>query len=139
MNKIAIAKTARISRSQFSLINNQAQQKTKQNSKFVSAADLVERMKPSQPVTCIRPHVIDTAARRFVNSFPGKVMYAVKTNPDALVLRTIHAAGVNDFDVASLEEIKTVAKECKGAKMHYMHPVKSRESIMFAYNKFGIR
>ncbi len=107
--------------------------------KFASVADLVERMKPSEPVHCMRPHVIEIAAKWFVSSFPGKVMYAVKTNPEPVALKTIFNAGIKDFDVASLSEINLVAETCEGATMHYMHPVKSRESIMFAYNKFGIR
>lgn len=139
MKKNVITKSARVDRSKFSLINNQLQEKPPVPPKFTSAHQLVKRMKPSEPVHCIRSHVIDTAARWFVANFPGHVMYAVKTNPDPIALKTVFNAGIKHFDVASLAEIMLVAEECPGAMMHYMHPVKSRESIMFAYNKFGIR
>jgi len=132
-------KTARLVRSQLSLIPNPAHKKSSSSPKFASASDLVLSMKPHQPVHCTRKHVIDVAARWFVSAFPGKVMYAVKTNPEATALKTIYKAGIRDFDVASLSEIALVAKECKGATMHYMHPVKSRESILFAYHKYGVR
>jgi len=96
-------------------------------------------MKPYEPVSCLRPHAIKAATRFFVAQFPGQVMYAVKTNPEPFVLRTIHKSGVKHFDVASLTEIELTARECPKATMHYMHPVKSRESIMLAYHKYGIR
>lgn len=139
MKKILSVKTARQDRSRFSIINNQLQEKQPILPKFDSAHQLVKRMKPSEPVHCMRPHVIEAAAKWFVSAFPGKVMYAVKTNPEPLAIKTVYNAGVEHFDVASLAEISLVADECPGATMHYMHPVKSRESIMFAYNKYSIR
>ncbi|HEU5046267.1 MAG TPA: type III PLP-dependent enzyme [Rickettsiales bacterium] len=139
MKKTTSAKTARTSRNKFSVINNPLPQKQPELPKFDSAHHLVKRMKPSMPVHCMRTHVVETAAKWFVSAFPGEVMYAVKTNPDPLALKTVHEAGVRHFDVASLAEIELVARECPGATMHYMHPVKSRDSIMFAYNKFSIR
>jgi ornithine decarboxylase len=139
MSKITIAKSARISRNQQFLLLNPLPLKPQVLPKFVSAQDLVERMKPSEPVHCIRPHAIKVATKWFVSQFPGQVMYAVKTNPEPFVLKTISKSGVKHFDVASLAEIELVARECPKATMHYMHPVKSRESIMLAYHKFGIR
>lgn len=139
MKKTVFTKPARLDRSKFSLINTQLQEPQPALPKFASAHQLVKRMKPSVPVHCMRPHAIETAAKWFVSHFPGKVMYAVKTNPEPVALKTVFNAGVTDFDVASLAEIVLVNEECPGAQMHYMHPVKSRESIMFAYNKFSIR
>jgi ornithine decarboxylase len=138
-------KKARLVRSNLSLINsplqepNQISDQSSELPRFASTAELVEVMKPYKPVHCMRPHVIETAAKWFVSAFPGRVMYAVKTNPEPVALKTIFKAGVKDFDVASLTEIELVAEHCEGANMHYMHPVKSRESIFAAYNKFGIR
>jgi ornithine decarboxylase len=104
----------------------------------VSAQDLVERVKPSDPIHCLRLHGMRVAARWFVSSFPGQVMYAVKTNPEPVVIKTLYKAGIRHFDVASLFEIEQVARECPKAVMHFMHPVKSRESIKRAY-AYGIR
>jgi len=140
MNKITHAKPARISRNnQQFLLFNPLPLKPTALPKFAAAQDLVERIKPSEPVHCIRPHALRIAARWFVASFPGQVMYAVKTNPEPSVVKILYKAGIRHFDVASLAEIELIARECPKGTMHYMHPVKSRESIMLAYNKFGIR
>lgn len=140
MNKLPLAKSSRPARNQqFLLLNPLPTVRPQTLAKFASAQELVERMKPSVPVHCMRPHVMKTAARWFVASFPGQVMYAVKTNPEPLALRTLFKAGIRQFDVASLAEIALVARECPRAAMHYMHPVKSRESILHAYHQYGIR
>jgi ornithine decarboxylase len=151
MNNNTSLRKARNVRGKLSLIKNQSHHRNNHKNsnktvqaleaipKFNSARDLVHSMKPYEPVHCMRPYAIETAAKWFVNNFPGEVMYAVKTNPEPLALRTVFEAGIRNFDVASLHEIKLVDKECPEAEMHFMHPVKSREAIMFAYHKFGIR
>jgi ornithine decarboxylase len=139
MNKTPIAKSARISRNQQFLLLNPLPLKPSALPKFASTQDLVERIKPSQPVHCLRLHALRIAARWFVANFPGQVMYAVKTNPEPLVLKTLYKAGIKHFDVASLAEIEQVARECPKASMYYMHPVKSRESIKEAYSTHKIR
>ena len=75
----------------------------------------------------------------FQNKFPGKILYAVKTNPHPEVLKTIINSGIQDFDVASLEEIKDVRKINPNAKCFFMHTIKSRESIKEAYFNFGVK
>ena len=71
--------------------------------------------------------------------FPGKILYAVKTNPHEEVIKTLIKSGIDQFDVASIEEIKAVRKFTQSAKCSYMHTVKSRESISEAYFKYGIK
>ena len=44
--------------------------------------ELVNQLKPEKPVYCIRKNSIKSAVKFFLNKFPGKVLYAVKTNPD---------------------------------------------------------
>lgn len=107
--------------------------------KFATVFELVAQEQPNVPVHILRPHVITTAAKWFLKNFPGKVVYAVKTNPEAEVLNTLHSAGVRHFDVASLFEIKQIATQFPDAHMHYMHPVKNREAIRAAYFDYGIR
>lgn len=106
---------------------------------FATVRELVAKEQPNTPVHILRPHVVKTAAKFFLDNFPGEVVYAVKTNPEADVLDTLYQSGVRHFDVASLHEIHTVASRFPDAKMHYMHPVKSRESIRKAYFEYGIR
>jgi ornithine decarboxylase len=57
--------------------------------KFKSVDKLVNQLKPTEPVYCIRRDSINIASKFFQNKFPGKILYAVKTNPHPLVLKTI--------------------------------------------------
>ena len=74
--------------------------------KFKSVEELVNQLKPEKPVYCIRKNSIKSAVKFFLNKFPGKILYAVKTNPHPEVIKTIIDSGVEQFDVASIEEIK---------------------------------
>ena len=107
--------------------------------KFKSVEELVNQLKPNNPVYCIRKHPILTASMFFQKKFPGKILYAVKTNPNKDVLKTIIESGIDQFDVASLKEIEAIKKLDKHAKCSYMHTVKSRENIKYAYFKYGIK
>ena len=107
--------------------------------KFKSVEDLVNRLKPDKPVYCIRKNSILSASKYFQKKFPGKILFAVKTNPHSEVIKTLIESGINQFDVASIEEIKTVRKLSQTAKCSYMHTVKSRESITEAYFKYGVK
>jgi ornithine decarboxylase len=79
------------------------------------------------------------AAHWFQSNFKGDVLYAVKANPSAWVIKALADNGVTAFDVASLPEIELVAEHAPGARMAYMHPVKSRASISAAYFDHGVR
>ena len=107
--------------------------------KFKSVEDLVNQLRPDKPVYCIRKNSILSASRFFQKKFPGKILFAVKTNPHPEVIKTLIKSGTNQFDVASIEEIKAVRKFSETAKCSYMHTVKSRESISEAYFKYGIK
>lgn len=110
-----------------------------ENGKYASVADMVSTMRPTAPVHCLRPEVITEMSKWFVENFCGKVMFAVKTNPDPRVLRMVARAGVTRFDVASLAEVMVVANTLPDAKMYFMHPVKNREAIYAAYFTYGVR
>jgi ornithine decarboxylase len=83
--------------------------------------------------------VIQEAAARFRRSFGGRTLYAVKCNPHPFVLRALLAAGIRDFDVASLPEIEQVRAQDSEAGVHFMHPVKERGAIREAYHRHGVR
>jgi ornithine decarboxylase len=100
---------------------------------------LVNQLKPTKPVYCIRRKSIQLASKFFQNKFSGKVLYAVKTNPHPIVLKTIIESGIENFDVASIKEIEAIRKIKPNAKCSYMHTVKSRESIKEAYFKHKIK
>ena len=107
--------------------------------KFKSVEQLINQLRPDKPVYCIRKNSILSASKYFQNKFPGKILYAVKTNPHPTIIKTIIKSGINQFDVASIEEIKAVKKFSQSAKCSFMHTVKSRESISEAYFKFGVK
>ena len=107
--------------------------------KFKSVEDLVSQLKPDKPVYCIRKKSILSASKFFQKKFPGKILYAVKTNPNPEVIKTLIKSGIEQFDVASIEEIKSVRKFSQSTKCFFMHTVKSRESISDAYFKYGVK
>ncbi len=107
--------------------------------KFKTVDELINQLRPDGPVYCIRKHSIHIASKFFQSRFPGKVLYAVKTNPHTEVLKTITQSGINNFDVASIEEIKTIKKINPKSNCFYMHTVKSRDSIKEAYYNYGIK
>ncbi len=107
--------------------------------KFKTVEELVSQLKPNDPVYCIRKKSIQLASKFFKNKFPGDVLYAVKTNPNPLVLKTIIESGIENFDVASINEIITIRNISKSAKCSFMHTVKNRESIKEAYFKYGVK
>ncbi len=107
--------------------------------KFKSVDELVSQLQPVGPVYCIRKNSIHVASKTFQNKFPGKVLYAVKTNPHPEVLKTLIKSGIKNFDVASIKEIEDIKKIDPNAICSYMHTVKSRESINEAYFKHGVK
>ena len=107
--------------------------------KFKTVEKLVNQLRPDEPIYCIRKTSIQVASKFFQNNFPGKVLYAVKTNPHPLVIKTIIDSGIKNFDVASINEIKAIREIDKSVKCSYMHTVKSRESIKEAYFNYGVK
>ena len=107
--------------------------------KFKNVDELVNQLKPERPIYCIRKNSIHIASKTFQNKFPGKILYAIKTNPHPEVLKTIVESGIENFDVASIKEIEDIKRVSPDAKCSYMHTVKSRESIKESYFRYGVR
>ncbi|MGN6280024.1 MAG: type III PLP-dependent enzyme [Sphingomonas sp.] len=99
----------------------------------------IANLRPVQPVTLVRPHAAARAARFFVEKFPGKTLYAVKANPSPDLIRILWDAGVTHFDVASIAEVRLVARALPEATLCFMHPVKAEEAIREAYFTHGVR
>lgn len=106
---------------------------------FANADVLVDVLRPEEPVYGLRSHVVRQAATWFLNHFPGRTMYAVKTNPEPRAIEALVSAGVRDFDVASLGEIELIAAHAPDANMFFMHPVKPEAAIAKAYYAYGVR
>lgn len=106
--------------------------------RFRSVAEVVERLNPSYPVFMVFPDVLKARARAFLAGFPGTVLYAVKCNPDARVLRALYDAGVRHFDTASLPEIAKISELFADARCYFNHPVKSRGALESASEVYGL-
>ncbi len=107
--------------------------------KHHSALGLAKSQKPVQPVTLIRPHAASRAARFFVEKFPGRSIYAVKANPSPDLLTILWDSGITHYDVASISEVRLVARTLPQATLCFMHPVKAEEAIAEAYFQHGVR
>ena len=101
-------------------------------------AEFLRSQQPDHPVLFFSPAILQATAHRFLDGFPGFVTYAVKSNPDEIVLANLVAAGIGGFDVASPYEMDLIARIAPGAAMHYNNPVRSRSEIAHAV-KLGVR
>ncbi|MFT4080901.1 type III PLP-dependent enzyme [Rhodomicrobium sp.] len=105
---------------------------------YPTPAEVLRKLQVDRPVLGFRPHAAARAARWFLDNFPGETLYAVKANDSPKALNSLFGAGIRHFDVASATELRTIAN-LPGAKMHIMHPIKSRKFISEAYFDFGVR
>ena len=106
--------------------------------KFKNVDELVNTVKPVNPVYCIRPDCIKSACRWFKDNFPGNILYAVKTNPNEKVIKYIGESGISRFDVASINEIKLIKKLLPKSRAYYMNTIKNREHIKEASQSLKI-
>ena len=65
---------------------------------FSDVGSLLRTECPKDPVYCIYPHVYREIAKEFLQGFPGRVLYAVKANPDPTILKLLVDSGVRHFD-----------------------------------------
>jgi len=100
---------------------------------------LLSAERPTDPVYCIYPEVYLDAARSFVAGFPGRVLYAVKANDQAEIIRLLHQGGISHFDCASLTEIALIRKVCPTAACYFMVPVRLRGAARQAFEQHGVR
>ena len=101
--------------------------------------EVVRALRPEEPLYCVRPGVVKSAASIFKGAFKGTVLYAVKCNPEPAVLRALWEGGIRHFDCASISEVQLVRRLFPGAEIHFMHPVKARSAIREAWTQHGVR
>lgn len=99
---------------------------------WANPSEFLRVNEPENPVMFFSPAVLQSAARRFIDGFPGLVTYAVKSNPDPVIIENLAAAGIRGFDVASPEEIRLIRSLAPGAALHYNNPVRARAEIRAA-------
>lgn len=108
------------------------------DSHFPDVRSVLDALKPGYPVYCLRPKELERTARLFLDNFPGRVLYAIKCNPHPLVLEALYNAGIRHFDTASLTEVATIRENFPDADAYFMHPVKSRASILSASEVYRV-
>ena len=106
---------------------------------FTDVGSLLRTLRPKDPVYCIYSHVYNEIATEFLQGFPGRVLYAVKANPDPTILGLLVEAGVRHFDCASLPEIELVDRIFPDATKYFMTPVRIRGAAAAAQEKYGVR
>src|SRR5215471_7812358 len=106
--------------------------------RFASVEKVIERLKPGEPVYVLHPGRFQEAGKRFLDSFPGDTLYAVKANPAPLVLDQVWAAGIRHYDTASLPEIELVKAKFPDAICHFMAPVRAVGAAKAAFERFGV-
>src|SRR5437763_740808 len=92
--------------------------------RFPSFASTIEGTRPANPVYVLHPKRFRTAVSRFLDSFPGTTMYAVKANPVSHVVDMLWEAGIRHFDTASLAEIELIRSRYPESTCHFMAPVR---------------
>ncbi len=106
---------------------------------YPDVGSVIKTLKPSLPLLCFNPNKIYDNINLFKKGFNGTVGWAVKCNPHPEIIKAIVKGGINEFDVASADEIERIKKYCPDGIMHFNHPVKPIEEIKYAYFKAGIR
>jgi ornithine decarboxylase len=99
---------------------------------WTNPAEYLRVVQPENPVLFFAPTVLQASARQFLDGFPGLVTYAVKSNPEEVVIENLVAAGIRGFDVASPNEIRLIRRLAPDAALHYNNPVRARAEIAVA-------
>lgn len=103
--------------------------------------DVSQTQKPQEwvPITITHPQAAESAAQMWCTGFQGRTIYAVKANPCPLLLTTLYNNGIRWFDVASINEIRLVARSLSDLTMCFMNPVKPEGDIRDAYWNHSVR
>ncbi len=106
---------------------------------FGSSAEMIAALQPTEPVYCVYPAVLRALARGFLSAFPGRVLYAVKANPEPRILDELWSAGVRYFDTASVGEMRSVHAVAREAVCYFMAPVRFPGAMREAFDRHGVR
>jgi ornithine decarboxylase len=107
--------------------------------RYAGCRALVEKHRHNEPIRCVYPAVLKRTASEFLAAFPGDVLYAVKANPNDLVLHALYDGGIRHFDTASLNEIKRISELFPDATCYFMAPAKLVGAAAAAFHDFGVR
>lgn len=106
---------------------------------FKNTEAVIAELAPEEPLYLFSPSCLAAQAKRFQQHFPGMVTYAVKANPDPLILQTLIDAGIEAFDVASIQEVELVRSLLPSAELHFNNPVRPDRVVRESYQRHGVR
>ena len=110
---------------------------------WATPSEFLRTQQPENPVMFFAPQILHATARRFIDGFPGLVTYAVKSNPDEMVIQNLVAAGVKGFDVASPVEIALIRRalvDANGVVAHAAQRLQIRRTTLAEKMKrYGIQ
>lgn len=106
---------------------------------FGLSDEAIRELNSPIPVAVLEPRIVQANAEEYVEKFPGRVMFAVKCNPDPVFLDAMYHGGVNCFDAASLPEIELIRSLIPFASIYFMHPIKAPEAIYEAYHTHHVK
>lgn len=106
---------------------------------FTDTQSVIAELAPEAPLYLFSPTCLTAQAKRFQQGFPGMVSYAVKANPNPLVLQTLIEAGIEAFDVASIQEVELIRSILPTAELHFNNPIRSDSAVLESYRNHGVR
>ena len=92
----------------------------------------LHREQPDAPIYFLDISKLENTLVQFKTGFQGMTTYAVKANPNPLVLQTLIDAGIEGFDVASVQEMQAVRALSSQVRLHYHNPLRSMREIEIA-------
>ena len=110
---------------------------------YTTTSQLLQQQQPELPLYLFHRPLLEGNVQRFMAGFPGLVTYAVKANPNPMIIQTMLEQGMEAFDVASLAEIELVQSLAwqagKRVALHYHNPIKTEPAIAKAWFDHGVR
>lgn len=96
------------------------------------------RFSPSEPVLYFSESTLQSRLDTFQTGLKGTLCYAVKCNAHPTILQAMIDAGLDEFDVASPQEIALIRGLSPAVRMNYNNPIRSISEIQFALEN-GVR
>jgi ornithine decarboxylase len=106
---------------------------------YTDCADIIRQLRPVRSLYAYHVAQIADNVQSFRQNFSGHCAWAMKANPAPEIVSAVIAAGIDEFDVASLAEIAIIHAANPHALLHFNHPVKAPEDIHAAWHHYGVR
>ena len=109
------------------------------NLPFANCQDVILKKSPNQPLFLFSRKMLSQISKQYQLQFPGEVSYAVKANPNKLILQTLWHSGIRAFDVASIEEVELLRSLFENCELHYNNPIRSHDMTRMAIEDYKVK